>query len=491
MAFTKTPITSTYQTKTISLFKEMDTRYTDSSKDVDYLNGFFESIRSKVTQEKDYDFVKRAGSTTYGNDIGGIVRGLIYWEDEDILMLAVGDSVVLLTASTGAHIITSEAFSTSSGLVGFSEFLYDDGTVKIVVTDGYTLSTVDNTGFVVNATDPDIPTPHLQYPVFLDGYLFLVKSGTADIYNSDLNDPLAWTTSNFISAEMLPDTIKYFSKLNNYLIVMGSDSIEYFWDAANESGSPLQRNDTPVKFNGILGGATTVGNNLYFVGNSPTNTLSLYVLEDFKIKEVSSPPINRYLTTYDGTIDLASDDFGIHSTIISFFGHDFLCLTIVDKTFLMELETGLWSRIAYQNTSFFDIRHACNIKYSSGFYTVFYRYDMTQLLRFDDTVYQDNGTNFTSRVVTNREMFDTYNQKTMNRLIVNSDKPTSSAPVSLSWSDDDYQTYNTPVSIDLYQELPCTYRLGRFRRRAFKLEFTQNQPLRIKNLEVDINMGQS
>jgi hypothetical protein len=92
-------------------------------------------------------------------------------------------------------------------------------------------------------------------------------------------------------------------------------------------------------------------------------------------------------------------------------------------------------------------------------------------------------------VITDQIDFDSYNQKSMGNLTIWADKPSSTASVTVYWSDDDYQNYNSGVSVDLYQERPNLNRLGRFRRRAFKLTYAANQPLRLKGLEVDVNMG--
>jgi len=96
-------------------------------------------------------------------------------------------------------------------------------------------------------TSADFPTPHCPFPVFMDGYLFVAKSGTQDIYNSNLDDPALWTAGDYISAEMYPDKIVALSKNNNYIYALGSNSIEYFYDAAVATGSPLGRHDSAVQ----------------------------------------------------------------------------------------------------------------------------------------------------------------------------------------------------------------------------------------------------
>lgn len=486
MAFTKTPQGSTYTTKKIQLMRDLNSRSSSFDKDIDYVNCFFDVIQNKTTQERNYSVAKRAGTEVFAA-VGGEARGLHYWEDEDLLLVAVDNDIKAYLASTSALQWTaSNVFSTTTGEVGFTDFLYDDNTVKVVATDGTTLLTLTDAGVAAASADADLPAPHLPQPVFLDGYLFLAKAGSADLYNSDLNDPLAWTTGNFLSSEMFPDTVIRIAKLNNYIVTFGSNSIEYFWDAGNVSGSPLQRNDTPIKLYGYLGGFAQYGNRIYFVGNAATGTPSVYMLEDFKIKEMDDPSLRKFLEVLNVSFS------GIFGNIVSFMGHDFYVINVeTARTYAMDLKTELWTRWRYQNSVLFSIQNAINIKQDRDYCTVFSKSGASSLLNFDPRVYQDNTVDFTMRIVTDGEMFETYNQKFMSRLSVECDRPASDSTLSISWTDDDYTTYNTAVTVNLNQELPSITRLGRFRRRAFKLEYTDNLPWRGVALEVDINMGQT
>jgi hypothetical protein len=94
-------------------------------------------------------------------------------------------------------------------------------------------------------------------------------------------------------------------------------------------------------------------------------------------------------------------------------------------------------------------------------------------------------------IVTAPEDFGTLNWKNMSRLVVWADYPTSTQTITIQWTDDDYQTYNTAQNIDLYQDLPSICQLGGFRQRAFKLTYTGSEDLRIQKLECEINKGTS
>jgi hypothetical protein len=486
MAFSKNPALATYKKEMINLFKEQSNRGVTATKDEDYINVFLELVKNKEVKDEDVHIVKRSGSTGYIDAVAGAeVRGMHYNEDFRKLYYVVGSTLYIWSVAGGSLSATEAAFfGTTMGDVGFCDYLYDNGMQVVIATDGTTLKQIESDNTVTANADGDMPT-HLPKPVFLDGYLFIIKTGTSDIYNSNLNNPLAWTPGDFITAEISPDLIRSIAKLNNYILVFSSSSIEYFWDAAVETGSPLQRNDTPVKFNGYLGGLARHGTKLYFVGNSVDGFPEVFAVEDFKIEKLSTESLSRYLT------DLTTTYSTIKGSIVGMQGHTFYVLNAGSSTYIMDLETKLWTRWTYQDTSSFPIDFCVNAKTLSGYFCIFVRSDTTEIERFDTDLYQDNGEDFSCSGVTDNEYFESYNQKSMFRLTVWADKPNSSGDLSIQWTDDDYQTFSDAVTVDLYQERPSINRLGRFRRRAFKWTFTENLPFRLRGLEVDINKGQS
>jgi hypothetical protein len=321
--------------------------------------------------------------------------------------------------------------------------------------------------------------------VFLDGYLFIIKAGTADLYNSNLNDPLLYTPGDFITAEMIPDTATWLSRLNNYIIIAGNQSIEYFWDAAVASGSPLQRNDTPVKLAGLMGGMATIGNKIYLVANHNTSTPDVFELEDFKMKPVGNEAVRRHLKSLT-----MSGLTTVRGSCVSLNGHDFYIMNTGSKCYVLDLESKLWTRFGFQTNDNFAFTHMISAETTGGYTTFFSINGTSAVYKTSASLYQDNGTTFPVVIITGNEEFDTLRQKTMNRLIVWADSTSASSTGTLQWTDDDYQTFNTGLTFDLYHERPSVNRLGRFRQRAFKLTYTQNQPFRIESFEVDINKGQ-
>lgn len=462
-------------------------RSTNATTDEDYLNVFLEPIKNKELSDQDTHIIKRAGSSQYIASIGaGTVRGMHYNEDFKKLYYCVGNTMYIWNVETNAASATLAAFfGTTSGDVGFCDYLYDNGTAVVIATDGTSLIAIDSANGFSGSADPDLPTPHVPSPVFLDGYLFLLKANTADLYNSNLNNPLAWTAGDFINAEIDADVAKAIAKLNNYIVVFGTKTIEYFWDAANATGSPLQRNDTPVKLTGaFLGGIAQHGNKIYFTGTSVNDQIEVFVLEDFKIESFSDASVSRYLNAQtDGYANWKAG-------LASFMGHSFYILNAGTLTYVIDVNHKLWSRWAFGAGTNFALGFSVNTKNSTRYQSFFNINGTNTIYKFDPTLYQDNGTTFTCSGVTDNQYFDSYNQKEMSRLTVWTDKPSVSASMLIQWTDDDYQTYNSGLTLDLYQERPSVNRLGRFRRRAFKWTYTNNTAFRIKSMEVNLNLGQ-
>lgn len=488
MPFRRDPTDDTFSTQRVRLTREINARDGGTSgKDEDIVNIFIEPIKNRAAEDNRHFLVKRPGTTQVIASVASeAVRGMFFWENENKLLYCVNNDIYVYNVNTAATATIANPFATTTGEVGFCLFLYDSGATKVVATDGTTMVTIDNTNTVVTVVDADMPA-HLPCPVFLDGYIFIVKVNTADIYNSNLNDPTAWTAGDFISAEMDGDYLVKLVKINNYIAAFGTNSIEYFWDAGNASGSPLQRNDTPIKFNRYLAGFAQFGNQIFYIGVNENGQPDIYVLKDFKIEEAGSTTISRYLNSANANISAWSGG------IISGKGHTFYVVNVgTNRTYVLDVDTKLWSRWAWQATSTFPVTNSTHVVTTGNAYTYFTIGTSTSAVyKTNDSLYQDNGTNFTCTIVTEASSFGTVSRKTIPRLSIIADRPSTDANVDVQWSDDDYQTYSTARSINLNQDLPSTYNLGLFRQRNFKLTFTANEDMRLQELEVFINKGRN
>ena len=491
MAFSKAPTQDTYSSPRVSLFREITLRDGgQSGKDEDYLNVYFALVKDGKTGDQRRFIVKRSGSSSIINSVGATsIRGMHFGTDSNKLFYCVSNDVYVYNVATAVTTTLSNVFSTTTGDVGFTEFLYDDGTVKMVASDGTATTgiiTIDSSNTVATANDVDLPA-HDPNIVFLDGYLFVAESNSSRIYNSENNNPLSFTADAWISPEQEPDQVVRLAKINNYIIAFGSTSIEYYWDAANAApDSPLQRNDTPIKINSYLGGFAIYGNSIFFIGANANGQPDLFELKDFKLEPLGNPSISRYLSADTDNIDQW------HGAIMAIGGHVFYVVNAgSNKTWAVDLDTKMVTRFAYKTNSIFDVTHTTNIFNASSTRTYFALDGDSAIYRFDETLYQDSGTNFTCKVVTENNDFGTLNRKTMSRMTIIGDRPSANSNLSVEISDNDYQSFTTARDLNLNQDLPCLRQLGSFRQRIFRFTYSDNYPMRIQDVEVDINKGTS
>ena len=300
MPFSQQPSYSTYSTEKINLLKVNQSRSTATNRDANIINAFPEGIMNKVTSEQDVWITKRPGFTEYIATMGGTeIRGVYYWRDQNKLYVALDNSIKIYTASSGALVGTlAAAFAGSTGAVGFTEFLYQNGTTKVVVSDGVSVQTIDSANTLVAAA-AGFPTPHIPIPIFIDNLLFLAQATTAQIWQSLSNDPLDWTPLLAVNAEIAPDQLRSVCKLNNFIVAFGTSSIEYFYrQFTDAAASDLQRQESATKQVGFVCGLALQDNKAYFVGSIKGGTVDVFRLQDFTMTSLGHDGIRRYLSSY-------------------------------------------------------------------------------------------------------------------------------------------------------------------------------------------------
>jgi hypothetical protein len=167
-------------------------------------------------------------------------------------------------------------------------------------TKAYSSTTVLNTVIEANSL------------VFLDGYLFMPSSkfdASQRIYNTTLGNPKeVLHGASFIDAEMAGDALVVLAKHHNHLVAFGRSSIEFFYNSANEVGSPLARNAAYAQNMGMYdaGSAAALGvagnrsyveidDDIYFLGARNKNIQGLFRLRNFKVEKVSDQVLDSKL----------------------------------------------------------------------------------------------------------------------------------------------------------------------------------------------------
>lgn len=517
MAYTKTPQGDTYQSKDISFVYRWDDRSSftnDAPGNLPYdavsQNIVFEPVSSQITGEKIYNAYKRDGSShltwgasgappTLNTAFNNPVVGIWYSSPSEKLIVVTWNGALSSSWYVLGHpgILPGDMALNATGNFGgfvnnninWTDFVFDNGDIAVFFAH-------PNSGNSIERLMPLLGTQttlntgpvgdHNSDPTTLDGYVFL-STPDGRIWNSNLNDPTTWGASNFITAESYGDALVRIARSSSYIVAFGTDSIEWFYDAANPTGSPLSVYTGATQRVGFLGGLAAVGDTLYFVGKATNQSTSLYKITGLKLERIADFTINRKLQgNFATSFEFATGNFIILN------GHTvYVWWSASNDSFPIcyDLDTGLFISVDFKQGDY-DLIQTTAVPFSASQYSsLFCRTGDNLVYYYDATVYRDDGVDFTCFLQTKNNDFDTRRLKFGSRVLLSCDQTDSTSNCQLSWTVDDYKTWSAVRNIDLENVYPATFALGQFRKIAFKLEYTDNFPMRFSALELDYNQG--
>ena len=477
------PQVSTYKQERVAIVGNFQNRFSDSSKDQRFVNCFPELQKDTITEAKKIYTVKRAGLDVYSTVVGGGAagRGCFYWEGA--LYSVFGTTVYRNTSA----ILT---LSTSTGTCGFIEA---DGTALgspvpkvLFLSDGTKAYWIQSDGTDTEITDVDLPTPHIAQPVFLDGYVFLLDSGTPSLYNCTVNKPDDWVSTNFIDAESFQDDGVGIARVANLIVVFGRFTTEFMFNNGNATGSPLSRSDMGVLQVGCANKDTICQNERFciFVSQSDSGGRAVWRIDGYQPKKISHEAIDKLLDAEGANISNAvAMDLRLQ-------GHYFYILNLTNRTLVYDIEEDFWSEWSTNNSgSHSKFKYAYMCDPLVGMPVIQHDTD-GKLYKFNHATYDDAGTSIITQITTTKLDFGTYNRKFLHEIELVGDSTTTASAVTVKWSDDDYNTWTSGRDVDMvYTSRPRLTRLGAFRRRAFDLKHTASQPLRLEAMEFRFNAG--
>lgn len=451
------------------------------NKDAKLMNMMVESIPSPITENKRYLVKSRPGMRQLHTLSGGIPRGLFVWTigTDQYTFTVVGSDVSV----NGTNVLT---LGTTTGNVGMCLFVASTGIVTMVLVDGINGYVFTDQSTYTQITDANFPSPHLPYPIFLDGYLIL-GAGTEDIHNSDLDNPAAWTNNSFISAEMYPDKLVCLTKNNNYIYAIGTGSIEYFYDAGNAPPySPLSRNDSAVQQFGTSWPNTVVQTEtqVILVADTGSGSPTVWTIDGFKSKDISIPSVQDILMAESTNLRNAT------AFVARTMGQKFYVICLTTRTLVYSFTNDMWSEWASGSDNSLPFVGSYGVQNGTGV-NLLYR-DGSSLSYMDSNQFSDDGVSFMCEIVTAKQDFESIHRKTLSRLALLGDIPDSSGvnnTVLVSWSDDDYKTWIADRNLTFNYDFPIITQLGAFRRRAFRFRYSSAFVLRLEGFEVNINKG--
>jgi hypothetical protein len=276
---------------------------------------YYHNVIPLVTGDGEFVIVQRPTFAVYNDSTGatnkqglgcGNWQGSNFWGIKDTFYYNNGVSTLALTTlhnfdSLGAYDTISVA-GVEKLAIQFPGDASVDGSLWIQDT---------TTGVPARVTDADMPgndgTRLVRGVVGMNGYVYVCNSA-GQINNCDLDVPTSWTATNFRTAERNADFGCFLGKHKDHVYYLGSTSVEFFYDAANATGSPLtRRNDIAYNIGCVDPDCVVeVGDNTYFIGMGSDGSPALYVLDQFNLTKVESTRFDSLLrqvgfSTYDGT----------------------------------------------------------------------------------------------------------------------------------------------------------------------------------------------
>ena len=169
---------------------------------------------------------------------------------------------------------------------------------------------------------------------YFDDYFLLDRAGTNFVDYSALSDGTSFDGLDFFSADADPDIVLGVSAVHEQLLIIGSKTIEFWWDAG-ALNQPFQRIQSTLLQRGMAAPLAFVqeDNTLFWLGNDGI----FYRLQNFFPLRVSQHAMEAAWQTYSTMTDVFCFSYTQE-------GHKFIVLTFpsAPATWVLDLSTMLW-----------------------------------------------------------------------------------------------------------------------------------------------------
>lgn len=200
---------------------------------------------------------------------------------------------------------------------------------------------------VTQITDADFPSNTVRGCVNLDGRFF-VMTPKCEIYQSALENVASWAALEFIGSQLTPETGVYLTRYNNYILAMKEWSCEFFYDAANATGSILAPVQNAAFYVGCAsdGSVADVAGTIVWLGQTKSGFgRGIFRMSGNQPEKISSVQVDKILN--------ADSLATVYSWFANVGGHPLYGITLVTSavTLVFDMSTSQWSFFTYLATS--------------------------------------------------------------------------------------------------------------------------------------------
>lgn len=262
---------------------------------------------------------------------GKPIRGTI--QASDFIFAVSNNQLFRISAAGVATEIGAGTILTSTGQVSMATNGLD-----VAFVDGRTGYVYDiSAGTLAQITDADFPSEGADFIVIINGFYYINRAGTNQIFESAFNDGSSWT-GNFDSAGSKPDIIASLIVDRKNLIILGEASMEAWYPAAGGSIN-LIPNVGAFKDQGSVAPSSVaeINNAAYWLGRNKHGQGQVIQALGLQPRAISTPAIEFQIAQYSDI----SDAVGLTYQRL---GHAFYALSFNegDTTWVYDSGVGQW-----------------------------------------------------------------------------------------------------------------------------------------------------
>lgn len=428
--------------------------------------------------------VKRPG-TQYTSTVTGVPQGIFVYNDFPYYI--VNEGIYLFGSSAPVTLV----FNPGAGFLPYMTFDSHSTGVKALLMNFAGALWTFNGSLTVPVSDANYTSYSVQPGIaFLDGVYYVMELG-GRVLGSAINDPTTWPALDFVQADAEFGQGVTVSRHLNYIVAYYEFGLQVYYDAnsaPNGQGTALGQVSSATFRTGCVSAYTVqeINDVTIFLGQDKAFGRTVQMLNGLTLSTISTPFVEKIL----GNAALTTDFRTMWASSVRVAGHAFYVLTLTSMNISLAYDITtqnwqVWTSVVGGVEQYFTGRffEACDTFaiHTRALDSFMQDTSTGRVMAMHEEYYTDATGNINVTAVTPNYDWGTMNWKRFGYM--NQFADTVNSTVSVSFSDNDYQTFSTPRTIDLSTVRKQLRNCGSSRRRAWKLQHSANTPLRLYDMQ--------